>query len=324
MKLKTFFSAYLIFLVVLFSCVAIVFFYITSNPLDLPDEDYLLFIQNMRNLLVIISAGFSIFVGIGLYYVLKRIFKPLNDVVSIASKFSSAHELIAVSEALGSMSTEIERELFQMKFVVDNFKQEIQAPLDSICDCAEGLKDKESAESILIETERIKKVANTLLTLATLQHYKPVIENVYISQLFEDIHHELGQLLHERDVELFIHDEVDKVKGQEDLVKLLLLNLCTNAITSCASGMGVVYLEATQKKNDVIIMISDNGHGIPKEGLSKITEPFYRVNKTRSREHGGVGLGLTLCKQITDIHGAKMIVTSNVGTGTVVEVIFSA
>jgi len=322
MKLKTLFSTYLIFLVAMFSCIAIIFFYVITNPMNLPDEYYLEFIQNMRNLLLLSSAMFSVFVGVGMYYVLRRIFRPLNDVVSIANKYSDEHELIAISKALGSMSTEIERELFQMKGIVDNFTQEIQAPLDLICDYADGLKDKESAENILDEAERIKKITNSLLTLATLQHYKPVIENIYIPQLFEDIHHELGQMLYERDVELLIHDEVDKIKGQGDLIKILLLNLCTNAIASCASGMGMVYLEAIQRKRETILIISDNGHGIPKESLSKLTDPFYRVNKARSREYGGVGLGMTLCKQIADIHEAKIVITSNVGSGTVVEVIF--
>ena len=67
----------------------------------------------------------------------------------------------------------------------------------------------------------------------------------------------------------------------------------------------------------------DNGCGIPAESLSNVVEPFYRADKVRSRADGGVGLDLTLCKQIADAHGAKLIIESEAGAGTVVSAVFT-
>jgi signal transduction histidine kinase len=69
--------------------------------------------------------------------------------------------------------------------------------------------------------------------------------------------------------------------------------------------------------------VTDNGCGIPEESLSKVTEPFYRVDKARNRDKGGAGLGLALCKQIAEIHGAVMNIESLEGRGTVVKITFT-
>ena len=81
-------------------------------------------------------------------------------------------------------------------------------------------------------------------------------------------------------------------------------------------------MEAKNEGGGVTLSVSDNGCGIPAESLLKITEPFYRVDKSRSREQGGIGLGLALCKQICDAHGARMHIESAEGAGTTVSIAF--
>ena len=119
------------------------------------------------------------------------------------------------------------------------------------------------------------------------------------------------------------YSDTDIVDGQEDLLRSLLINLCTNALKACSPDGGNIRLEAKKIPGGTLISVTDDGCGIPKESLSKVAQPFYRVDKSRSREHGGTGLGLTLCSKIAQTHNAEMTIESKVGAGTVVHLTFT-
>jgi signal transduction histidine kinase len=182
----------------------------------------------------------------------------------------------------------------------------------------------ESAECIIAETAHMSNVASSLLELATLRDYKPEKNKILLSSLFDEVAQTLEGTLLENDTELICRsDDNVVILGQEDLLRSLLLNLCTNAINACAGLKGEIQLDAAEHDDCVIISVADNGCGIPEESLPKLSEPFYRVDKSRSRKLGGTGIGLSLCAQIVKAHGAKMSVQSTLGVGTVVEVSFT-
>lgn len=106
-------------------------------------------------------------------------------------------------------------------------------------------------------------------------------------------------------------------KIEPNLLKSLILNLMDNALKSMDEG-GILSIENKVSEEGTKIYISDNGCGMPKEEISKITEAFYRVDKSRSRKQGGVGLGLALCKEIVRIHHGDMEFISQPGKGTTV------
>jgi signal transduction histidine kinase len=161
-----------------------------------------------------------------------------------------------------------------------------------------------------------------LLQLDTLRNYIHTKAKINVPRLFEEIAQTVSKLVEEYDVRFVFKSSIDTLVGQEDLIKSLLLNLCFNGIKACSQSGGSVSLEAERQGDGVVLSISDTGVGIPKESLTRITEPFYRVDKSRSPGHG-VGLGLTLCKQIAEIHGAEMIVESTYGVGTTVKILFT-
>jgi len=101
-------------------------------------------------------------------------------------------------------------------------------------------------------------------------------------------------------------------------LSMLAYNLTENAIKACEKG-GMVELVCLDRAFE----IRDNGRGIEKEMLDRITTAFFRTDKSRSRADGGAGLGLYLCQRIADIHGATMKFTSEVGKGTTVRVDFT-
>lgn len=307
-------------------------------------------IRDIQNLLLVICIAFAVLTAFVLYFILARIFNPLRFVSQASRKIATGNyneritvrgknELAAMAEDFNSMATEIERQVQALKDeadgkqqFVDNFSHEMRTPLTSILGYAEYMQKAplnevetiESAQYIIDEANHMKNIANSLLTLATLRGYAAVKNVLSIPQLFDDVKKSLEKFLEAGNVRLVLKCEAETIHGQDDLLKSLLLNICTNAIKACPNdGNGVINLTARQDGEKVILSVVDNGRGIPKESLSKIIEPFYRIDKARNREDGGAGLGLTLCRQIAEVHDATLTVESTLDVGTKVEITFT-
>ena len=124
-----------------------------------------------------------------------------------------------------------------------------------------------------------------------------------------------------KDVEINALDTDITVECNKTLVELLLSNLTENAIKACRNG-GKVELSAYELDSSAVICVKDSGVGMTKEQLDHITEPFYRIDKSRSRAEGGTGLGLALCVTIAEAHGARLQFASVPGKGTQVSLYF--
>jgi len=310
--------------------------------------DYIDDMNRIQNILLMVCIIFAIITAFALYYIVARLFRPLSIVSAATRSIAGGHynkrinvqgkgELAQVVEDFNQMAAQIEEQIYALEKVaadkqqfIDNFAHEIRTPLTSIYGNAEymqrALLDEgetiELTQLIMNNSTHMKQIANSLLQLATLRDYTPVVKEISVKQLFDDIGQTMHDSLYKKGVKLTIKIAADTIWGQEDLIRSLLLNLCYNAVKACEKG-DVIELAIREDLNNVIVTVKDNGHGISQENLQKITEPFFRVDKARSREHGGVGLGLTLCKQIADVHGAKMIFESVQGVGTLVSIIFT-
>ena len=305
--------------------------------------------QSIQNILLISAVLFSVIAAIALYFILALIFKPLGIVAKLSKKIASGqfgeripvagkNELAQVAFDFNKMAEEIECQIAYLKEeaenkqqFVDNFAHEVRTPLTSIYGYAEylqktSLDEKEIIEAsgyIMDEADHMKKIANSLLELAILRDYTPVKSQISIPALFEDIGQTMEKSLREHKARMTCRSDVDIVNGQEDLIRSLLLNLCSNALKACSPGGGNIRLEARAVPYGTLISVIDDGCGIPEESLPKVAEPFYRVDKSRSREHGGTGLGLTLCRKIAEVHNAEMAMESTVGVGTSVQITFT-
>lgn len=305
--------------------------------------------KNIQHILLFVGILFSVITMFALHFILAGIFKPLNIVAKTSKKIADGHyseriyikgkhEVAAMAAGFNRMAEQIEKQICllekesaQKQQFVDNFAHEIRTPLTSIYGYAEYLQKAalneeeiiESAQFIIEEARHMKKISNSLLELATLRHYKPIENKISIPQLFEYIKHTMQNVLTERKIQFNYSSDTDILEGQEDLIKSLLLNLCTNAVKACPSNNGIIHLKADRLRDKVIISVTDNGCGIPEENISKVTEAFYRVDKARSREQGGAGLGLAICQQIAAVHGAKLTVESSINIGTTIKVTFT-
>ena len=310
-------------------------------------------VRDIQNILLITTAVLSAVAAVALHFILTAIFKPIG-VIATASRdiadgqfhkriqVTGKNELAGVAVDFNKMAQRVERQIAFLEQeaqnkqqFVDNFAHEIRTPLTSIYGYAEYMHRAilteeeliESATYIMDESRHMRNIANSLLELATLRDYVPTMEKISIDRLFDDITQSMDKLTQEAHVRLSCQNDHDNnfIAGQEDLIKSLLLNLCNNAVKACESGKGHVQIQATRLKNAVKITVSDNGCGIAEQEITKIFEPFYRLDKSRNRmlASGGVGIGLTLCKRIVEAHGAHMSVASEIGRGTAVEIIFT-
>ncbi|MCL2386949.1 MAG: HAMP domain-containing histidine kinase [Defluviitaleaceae bacterium] len=303
--------------------------------------------QNIQRAFLIFAVVFSGIAAPILYYILSSIFKPLEIVAEASKKIANEHyherifvkgELSEMAKNFNRMAEKIESQIRMLEDessgkqrFIDNFAHEIRTPLTSIYGNAEymqkALLDEGEniilTQSIMDKATHMKEIANSLLQLATLRNYTPVKSKIKLQRLFEDIAQTLNKSFNERDVQFICVSNTDILEGQEDLIKSLLVNICFNALKACASNTGIVSLKAVRENDNIILAIEDNGEGIPKESLSKVTEAFYQVDNSRNRKSGGAGLGLTLCKQIADVHGAELLIQSTENIGTTVKIIFT-
>jgi len=309
-------------------------------------------ITNMRNIqstLLISAIVFSIIAAIALYFILSSIFKPLTVVARASREIASGrfgeripvkskNEVAQVAIDFNKMAEQIEQQISLLEGeaankqqFVDNFAHEMRTPLTSIYGYAEYMQKArldegeiiELSERIMARTSYLKEIANSLLKLAMLRDYSPDKNKISVRHLFDDIAQTVKVPVEEANIKFICSSSAELMEGQEDLIKSLLLNLCLNALKSCTPNEGVIHMDAKKDGTGITLSVTDNGCGIPEDLLAKITEPFYRVDKARNREHGGAGLGLTLCQKIADVHGAQMTIESAVGTGTIVKITFA-
>jgi len=134
--------------------------------------------------------------------------------------------------------------------------------------------------------------------------------------LADEIVADLTPLAQRRSITLFQECEDVSIKGSDTLIYRLLFNLVENGIKYNTPG-GSVHITIRQKKSSAVLRVADTGCGIPEEYRTSVFQPFFRVDKSRSREMGGVGLGLALVREIALLHGGTVTAEPADGHGTV-------
>jgi two-component system phosphate regulon sensor histidine kinase PhoR len=220
------------------------------------------------------------------------------------------------------------RHLEQMRQeFVANVSHELRTPLTSIKGFVEtllagNLDDRALTERFLKiisgETDRMIALINDLLDLSRIESGKQPLKlgPVDIKEIFDDTIMILQSNADAKNmtVQNLIYDPVI-VEGDEKLLKQVAINLVDNAIKYTPEG-GTVTVEAIKSPDEVEIIVSDNGVGIPAQHLDRVFERFYRVDKGRARNMGGTGLGLAIVKHIVDKHKGSICAESRVGKGT--------
>ena len=182
--------------------------------------------------------------------------------------------------------------------------------------------DADTVQMIKMVTEqndRLNKMVKTLLDMSELQTVGRD-EKIILNDLVDEVLEDLEPLAQEKNIKLIGKYKNITMIGSDILIYRLVYNLVENAIKYNHLD-GQVTVTAYQEENQVHLSVEDTGSGIPEELKERVFEPFFRVDKSRSRELGGVGLGLALVREIVRVHDGSITVRPNPSGGTVFEVI---
>ena len=260
---------------------------------------------------------------ITLSYPEEKIFRLYSNAIKHPERDGVIGIIIVIQDV-----TEIKKlEKMRSEFVA-NVSHELKTPLTSIKGFVETLKsgaiEDENASIRFLniiedEADRLNRLITDILSLSELEtkRIKPRLERINTSDKISEIVSILQNQARKKDINLIttIAADVRNLEGDLDQFKQMLINLIDNAIKYTTEG-GVVEVTANNLGNDVVIIIKDNGIGIPIEHIPRLFERFYRVDKARSRNVGGTGLGLAIVKYIAIQFESKIEVRSEVGKGT--------
>ena len=199
----------------------------------------------------------------------------------------------------------------------------IQVQLDLYNAARHPGNDADTMQTIKMVTEqndRLNKMVKTLLDMSELQTVGRD-EVIAVDALVDEVLADLEPLAQEKNITLVENCKNITMRGSDILIYRMVYNLVENAIKYNHVD-GQVIVTAYQEENHVHLSVEDTGSGIPEELKERVFEPFFRVDKSRSRELGGVGLGLALVREIVRVHDGSITVRSNPSGGTVFELQF--
>jgi signal transduction histidine kinase len=244
-----------------------------------------------------------------------------------------AHNLNAMANSIERNVTELEALAESRRVFIGNLAHEMKTPLTSILGFADILRVKrevtdddriEYASIIVSETQRLKGLSGKLMELLAVGNMRISVEPIEVHELAAEFSATLQPILHNQNIEFVCTLPSDEtwIHADRELIKSLVFNLVDNSIK--ASGHdSTIQLVIAAEQDQVVLTVKDEGVGIPAEQIPLLTEPFYMLDKARTRKHGGAGLGLALCSEIAQAHDSQLRIESKLEKGTSVSVTFA-
>ncbi len=251
------------------------------------------------------------------------------------ARLKTDDEIGALASDFNDMASQLERgfsdlqsNLSRQERFMGSFAHELKTPMTSIIGYAELIRSQtlspdeqmEAAHFIFSEGKRLETLSLKLLDILVAEQDSLKLQLLPPSALISQLVEYLRPVYEGYNINLDYKCSSGSCMMDPDLVKSLLMNLMDNARKAMTAG-GEIEITSKVSKGLCLITVTDNGKGMPKQALAHLTEAFYRVDKSRAREQGGVGLGLALCSKIVELHGGKMRFESNEGVGTRVSLI---
>ena len=285
-----------------------------------------------------ITAAVTLLSGILAYFVSGRALKPLRSFASQVEMVQMTNladmkidedvlpEFKQLSRSFNQMLERLNTAFSAQRQFTGNAAHELRTPLALMQAQLELFSAEhpdvqpETAEFLTLlreQTERLIQMTRTLLEMSNLRQVARN-ERIQLAPMIEEIFTDLAPLSDKRGVTLTAEGN-GIMTGSDALIYRLIFNLTENAVKYNRQG-GSVRVSVTQKPEKLLLRVSDTGCGIPKEYQCSIFQPFFRVDKSRSREYGGAGLGLSLVWEIADLHGGSVWVEESSDKGTTIAV----
>ena len=304
--------------------------------------------SDYRNRSLLITVVVALIGGAVTFFVSGRALKPLKEFSETVEKVQAQNladytieenriaELDRLRTSYNKMLLRLSESFETQRQFTGNAAHELRTPLALIQAQLDLYHTTEHPESTAVaeetiqmvteQNERLSKLVRTLLDMSELQTVSRN-DRIELHSLIEEVLTDLEPLAQEKKVELIQKSQGAGAKADEELfltgsdilIYRMLYNLVENAIKYNRED-GTVTVSAIRKKNEVVLTVSDTGNGIDEAFREQIFEPFFRVDKSRSRELGGVGLGLAMVREVVRVHDGTIEVYTNKHLGTTFEV----
>ena len=304
--------------------------------------------SDYRSRSLLITVIVALIGGAATYFISGRALKPLREFSETVEKVQAQNltdytieenkiaELDRLRKSFNKMLMRLSVSFETQRQFTGNAAHELRTPLALIqaqLDLYHAAEHPESTtaaeETIQMVTEQNERLSKLVRTLLDMSELQTVARNdkIELHSLIEEVLTDLEPLAQEKNIELIQKshrggekaDEELFLTGSDILIYRMLYNLVENAIKYNQKN-GTVTVSATREKNDVVLTVSDTGNGIDEAFRTQIFEPFFRIDKSRSRELGGVGLGLTMVREVVRVHDGTIKVYANKNKGTTFEV----
>ena len=285
-----------------------------------------------------ITAVVTLLSGMLTYFVSGRALKPLRSFASQVEMVQMTNladmkidedvipEFQQLSHSFNQMLERLNNAFAAQRQFTGNAAHELRTPLTLMQAQLDLFSSEhpdvlpETAEFLALlreQTERLTQMIRTLLEMSNLRQVARN-EQIQLAPMIEEIFTDLAPLVEKRGITLEA-DGDGVMTGSDALIYRLIFNLTENAVKYNRPG-GSVRVCVTQETEKLLIRVSDTGCGIPEKYQQSIFQPFFRVDKSRSREYGGAGLGLSLVWEIADLHGGSVWVEESSDKGTTIAV----
>lgn len=286
-----------------------------------------------------ITAAIALLGGMLAYFVSGRALRPLRRFAQQAEQVETSNlseirlgeetlpELRSLTHALNEMLERLSRGFDAQRQFVGNAAHELRTPLTLLQTQLELFSDEhpdilpESAEFLATlqdEVQRLSRLTHTLLDMSNLQSV-PRDDVILLSPMIDEVFADLTPRAERNGISLSREGEDVTVVGSDMLLCRMFFNLVENGVKYNHPG-GMVKVDVQQRDGQAVIHVTDTGCGIPQEFWQSIFQPFFRVDKSLSRELGGAGLGLPLVWEIARLHGGRVWVEKSNDSGSVLAV----
>lgn len=267
------------------------------------------------------------------YLAVRRILAPLRFLAEGVQQVSNGNldyrmphwctaEFDQLADGYNTMTTRIRTMLHSKEQLLLDVSHELRSPLTRMKVALEMSDDDSVKELLKDDIREMEIMVSELLEAARLNNAagELKVESIPVGTIFREI----GEHFRNQPPGLLIDPVPDDavIQGDRMMLKIVFNNIITNAIKYSPADGEAVRMSFSQNEESAIVQVQDHGLGIPAEDLPYIFEPFYRVDKSRSKRTGGYGLGLSLCKTIMDAHQNRIEVESTPGAGTTISLFF--
>jgi signal transduction histidine kinase len=296
-------------------------------------------------LLILLVLG-----GVCIYVLSRYMTRPIRDLDRVArgiaggnsslrSGNQSPDEVGELARSFNRMADELVEQARQKALEAKQkedftaaFAHELKTPLTSIIGYADMMNsvkmtEEEQAEAVFYiysQGKRLESLSHKLLELVSMDKAPLEAKPVPARRLEEKMRVTMRPIWEQKGIHGKVELDRGTIYGDEDLLLSLFYNLLDNAVKAMDKGdRGFILMKGYGlPEGGYEVKVVDNGRGIPEEEISRITEAFYMVDKSRSRREGGAGIGMALCRRIINLHGGRLQIDSKPGEGTVVKVTF--